>query len=364
MPKKPEWSPKEENPAFTTKVNEGVKNPESAKKKNIVQSGVKNAGFYIDGIKSGNRAVLAQAITILESNAEKHFDLGQEILSEIIKLSGNSIRIGITGAPGAGKSTFIDNLGTKLCHDGHKVAVLAVDPSSSVSGGSILGDKTRMENLSREENAFIRPAPSGDTLGGVARKTRESLIACEAAGYDVIFVETIGVGQSEITVRSMVDFFLLLLLPGEGDELQGIKKGTVELSDAIIINKADGNNLKLAELTKHQYEQAVHYIRRATKGWQTPVGTASALDGSGIDKIWGIILEFEQQTKRTGIFNERRREQQIAWFHSLIKENLLDAFYSNEQIKNELSHLENEIKNNEIAVSKAANMLIQLFLKK
>jgi LAO/AO transport system kinase len=221
-----------------------------------------------------------------------------------------------------------------------------------------------MENLSREPDAFIRPAPSGNTLGGVARKTRESVIACEAAGYDIIFVETIGVGQSEITVRSMVDFFLLLLLPGEGDELQGLKKGTVELADTIVVNKADGDNVKPAEITKRQYEQAIHYIRQATKGWQTVVTTSSALDGTGIGNIWKTILEFQERGKQTGIFYERRKEQQISWFRSLIKDNLLDIFYTDKQIRAELPELENKIKNNQIAVSKAANMLIQLFLRK
>ncbi len=364
MPKKTEWTPNTDNPAFTTKVNEGISHRHSAKKKNIKKSGLKKAEFYINGIKAGNRAVLAQAITILESNAEKHFQLGQEILSAIIQYSGNSIRIGITGAPGAGKSTLIDTLGTKLSRAGHKVAVLAVDPSSSVSGGSILGDKTRMENLSREENAFIRPAPSGDTLGGVARKTRESLIACEAAGYDIILIETIGVGQSEITVRSMVDFFLLMLLPSEGDELQGIKKGTVELADAILVNKADGDNIKNAELTKHQYEQAVHYIRQATKGWDTVVALASALNDTGIEQLWDIVKKFEQNTKTSNIFYNRRKEQQLSWFRSLIENNLLDAFYADKRIKKEWRNWEDKIKNNEIAVSNAANILLQKFLGK
>jgi LAO/AO transport system kinase len=364
MPKKPEWTPNDDNPAFTTQVNEGVENPHSGRKKTKKKQKLQPASYYIEGIKKGNRTILAQTITILESNAEKHFELGQEILSELIKFSGKSIRIGITGAPGAGKSTFIDTFGSLLCKRGHKVAVLAVDPSSSISGGSILGDKTRMENLARLENAFIRPAPSGEALGGVARKTRESLIACEAAGYDIIIIETIGVGQSEITVRSMVDFFMLLLLPGEGDELQGLKKGTVELADAIIVNKADGNNIKAAEITKEQYRQAVHYISEATPGWKTLVTVASALKNSGIEDIWNSIKQFVDNTKKSGYFFIRRTNQQLDWFHSLLKDYLLEKFYNDDDIKTEIPKLEEAIKENSIAVSKAANSLIKQFLKK
>lgn len=364
MPKKPEWTPDENNPAFATKVQEGVSATRKQKKNPSVKPAHHDADYYIAGIRKGDSAILARAITILESNAEKHFQLKQEILSKIIKLSGNSLRIGITGAPGAGKSTFIDTLGTILCEQGHKLAVLAIDPSSSVSGGSILGDKTRMENLARHKNAFIRPAPSGDNLGGVARKTRESIIACEAGGYDIIFVETIGVGQSEITVRSMVDFFLLILLPGEGDELQGLKKGTVELADTIVINKADSDNLKAASITKQQYQQAVHYILPATKGWDTKVLTASALNNININKIWDIIKEFEKMTKSSGIYYERRKEQRLSWFHSLLQDELFDIFYNNKNIKNILPKMEIKIKENNISVSTAVNELINIFLKK
>ncbi len=251
-----------------------------------------NIQKYITGILAGDRVMLARAITLIESNAPHHFTAAQSLLRELLPHTGNAVRIGITGVPGAGKSTLIEILGGMLCAQGHKVAVLAVDPTSSLTGGSILGDKTRMEQLSREPNAFIRPSPTGGMLGGVARKTRESILLCEAAGFNVVIVETVGTGQSEISVRSMVDFFLLVLVPGAGDELQGIKKGVVEIADAILINKADGENKIPAEAARVEYNRALHYLAPSADGWTTRAYTGSALTGEGIANIWAVIQRF------------------------------------------------------------------------
>lgn len=252
---------------------------------------------YVEGVKKGDRMILAKAITLIESNAPKDFDKAQRVLQALLPRTGHSLRIGITGVPGAGKSTFIEAFGQLLCQQGYKVAVLAVDPTSSITGGSILGDKTRMQKLSREPNCFIRPSPSGGTLGGVARKSRETMMLCEAAGCDVILVETVGVGQSETTVRSMVDFFMLVVLTGAGDDLQGIKKGIMELADAIVVNKADGDNLERAKVTQGEYERMVEFIRPATEGWKTHAYRCSALQKTGLLELWAVMREFEKVTK-------------------------------------------------------------------
>lgn len=332
--------------------------------KNLQSNKLKDAAYYINGIIEQNTSILAQAITILESSSEKHYQLGQDILNAVIKKSGDSIRIAITGAPGAGKSTFIDSFGTMLTDMGYRVAVLAVDPSSSLTKGAILGDKTRMEKLSRDKKSFIRPSPSGDKLGGVAGKTRESILACEAAGFDIIIVETVGVGQSEISVRSMVDFFLLLLLPGEGDELQGIKKGTVELADAIIINKADGDNKINAELTKQQYEQSVHYLRPVSKGWKPIVKTVSSLNNKGLDSVWSLISEFVDKMKSSGFFYERREKQLIEWFHSSLKDMLLKQLLEDKQINIKIAEMEKSVVDGELSVTEASKELINKYVKK
>jgi LAO/AO transport system kinase len=278
------------------------------------------------GILAGDRAALAQGITLVESRAAKHRAPARELMQAILPQTGGALRVGLTGTPGAGKSTFIEALGVMLCDQGKKVAVLAVDPSSSRSGGSILGDKTRMEDLSRHDNAFIRPSPSGTSLGGVAARTREALLLCEAAGYDVILVETVGVGQSETAVRTMTDFFLLLQISGGGDELQGIKKGVIELADAIVVNKADGDNKLRAKLAKVEYTKVLHFLHPFTPGWKPKALMCSALTGEGIVEVWNLIEGFRDQLNESGVFHSRRREQNVDWFDSLLKAAVMDRF--------------------------------------
>jgi LAO/AO transport system kinase len=316
------------------------------------------------GIRNGNRSMLAQAITLIESNADHHFEQAQELLQHILPYSGNSVRIGITGVPGVGKSTFIDSFGMLLCKQGIKVAVLAVDPSSKRSGGSILGDKTRMEQLSREELAFIRPSPTGGKLGGVHRKTKESIALCEAAGYEVIIVETVGVGQSEVMVRDMVDFFMLLVLTGAGDELQGMKKGIMELADAIVVNKADGKNESMAQKTRDEYNQILHFLQPSTTGWQTRAHLCSSLFNQGIEEIWRMINEFFDSTRQSGVFTERRRKQTKDWMHALITDQLQVQFYAHEKIRERLPELERVVEEGNKTVTSAVEELFSYFYGK
>lgn len=296
---------------------------------------------YVDGVLAGDRSVLGQALTLVESNAHTHLELSQEVLRRLLPYAGRSTRVGITGVPGAGKSTFIETLGLHLCEQGHRVAVLAVDPSSKVTRGSILGDKTRMEQLSRHGGAFIRPSPSSGTLGGVTRKSRETILVCEAAGFDVILVETVGVGQSETTVRSMVDFFLLLMIAGAGDELQGIKKGIMELADALLVNKADGDNKPYTKAAQLEYNRALHYLAPATDGWQTRAYACSSLTGEGIPELWAVVDAFRKQTTDSGVLEKRRRAQTLDWVYSMVEEHLRSSFFQHagvEQIRAEIEH--------------------------
>lgn len=321
----------------------------------------RTAEEYAEGILKHNRAILAQAITLIESNAPRHFQKGQDVLKLIAPHAGKSVRIGITGVPGAGKSTFIEAFGMYLCGLGHKVAVLAVDPSSTITGGSILGDKTRMEELSRHPQAFIRPSPSQGKLGGVHRKTRESILLCEAAGFDIIIVETLGVGQGETIVKDMVDLFLLLALTGAGDELQGMKKGIMELADLICINKADGDNVKKALATKQEYETILHLLQSTTKGWETKVLTCSALYKEGIEEVWATIQQYVTYCREHGFLAEKRDKQMKYWLEAMISDYLYASFYENESIKNMLPSVETQMMKKEMTVSEAAERLIRLY---
>ncbi|OAT74657.1 methylmalonyl Co-A mutase-associated GTPase MeaB [Parageobacillus thermoglucosidasius] len=355
---RPEWVEKEKEHEFATAY---VKAAASASPKRWVKRKERSVKEYVEGVLNNDRTILAQAITLVESNAAKHMDIAQQVLNELLPHVGKSVRIGITGVPGAGKSTFIEAFGTFLCERGHRVAVLAVDPSSSLTGGSILGDKTRMETLARHPRAFIRPSPSGGTLGGVHRKTRETIMLCEAAGYDIILVETVGVGQSEFVVRGMVDFFLMLVLTGAGDELQGMKRGIMELADAIVINKADGDNKPKALAAQKEYNQFLHYLRPATPGWETKAYTCSALLGEGIEEIWHVIEKFVKATKRSGVFAMRRRHQQKDWIYSMIKDYLEASFFSHPVVKEKLPIIENNVISGTQSVTSAVRELIKVY---
>lgn len=301
--------------------------------------------YYVTGVRAGNRKILAKTITLIESALDTHQALTAAVMEGLLPHTGGAIRLGITGVPGVGKSTFIESLGMHLISFGHRVAVLAVDPSSVRSGGSIMGDKTRMEKLAMEENAFIRPSPSGGTLGGVSRKTRESMLACEAAGYDVIIVETVGVGQSEVSVASMVDFFLLLILAGAGDELQGIKRGIVELADAIAVNKADGDNIDKALTAKKAYENAIHMFAPSEWGWTPKVLTCSALETTGIDAIGAMVRDYRDSMTATGALHHKRRRQALEWMGQLLEEGLKDWFYQTPEMRRLMPELTNAVAN-------------------
>lgn len=368
---RPSWVPKEKNPEFACTVMRGidsaVNSVTSAKyypKENLRRVPLRkkmSVEEYVEGVKKGDRMILAKAITLIESNAPRDFDKAQRVLQALLPRTGHSLRIGITGVPGAGKSTFIEAFGQLLCRQGYKVAVLAVDPTSSITGGSILGDKTRMQKLSREPNCFIRPSPSGGTLGGVARKSRETMMLCEAAGCDVILVETVGVGQSETTVRSMVDFFMLVVLTGAGDDLQGIKKGIMELADAIVVNKADGDNLERAKVTQGEYERMVEFIRPATEGWKTHAYRCSALQKTGLLELWAVMREFEKVTKKSGAFENRRQRQIIAWVKTMIDEHLHNLFYEDPVIKGRLPEVRAAVLAGVVSPSQAVAELIKTF---
>ena len=321
------------------------------------------ADQYTEGVLSGDRALLARAITLIESNAPRHLKIAQEVIGNILPRTGESIRVGITGVPGAGKSTFIDTLGNYLCEHNHRVAVLAVDPSSSISKGSIMGDKTRMEKLSRAENCFIRPSPSGGALGGVNRKTRESMLVCEAAGFDVILVETVGVGQSESMVSTMVDFFLLLTLTGAGDDLQNIKRGVIEMADAILINKSDGNNRIVAERTQSELNQALHYLTPKLVGWETRAFCCSALKNEGIKEIWSTILDFKKHAQSSGAFLEKRQYQAQNWLVDLVSEEIKTQFFSHPTVAELLPDIQQKVIQGQIPVTTGAEELLNAFRK-
>lgn len=316
---------------------------------------------YIDGVLKGDRVILSRAITIIESNLESDKLLAKDIIQAILPASGNSIRIGITGVPGVGKSTFIEVFGKHLIKQGHKVAILSIDPSSQRSRGSILGDKTRMEELSNLENAYIRPSASGETLGGVANKTAESMLLCEAAGYDVILIETVGVGQSETAVHGMTDFFLLLMLAGAGDELQGIKKGIMEMADMVVINKADGDNIRNSEIARLQYQNALHIFPQSESGWSPVVTTASSTKNTGIDEVWDEVLKYKQLVIENGYFIKNRNQQKIRWMYDNINDELKQLFYGSKEIAKNISALKEDIISSKISPVKAAKKMIEQF---
>ncbi|HZD90598.1 MAG TPA: methylmalonyl Co-A mutase-associated GTPase MeaB [Pseudolabrys sp.] len=313
------------------------------------------------GIRAGERAKLARAITLIESKRADHRSEAHHLVQELLPLTGKAVRLGITGAPGAGKSTTIDALGTYLTGQGHKVAVLAVDPSSSRTGGSILGDKTRMARLATDPNAFIRPSPSSGTLGGVAAKTRETMLACEAAGFDVVMVETVGIGQSETAVADMTDFFLVLMLPGAGDELQGLKKGIVELADMIAVNKADGDNVERARVAAAEYRAALNILQPHSASWSPPVLTYSALTGNGVAELWAKVLEHQEKMTASGELAARRREQQVKWMWSMLEERLTARLRSDPAVRAKLKAAESAVAAGKLAptlaVEEIAGML-------
>ncbi|WP_432358696.1 methylmalonyl Co-A mutase-associated GTPase MeaB [Sporosarcina sp. UB5] len=344
--------------AGITSRHDGIVAP---KRKRFVkkEKNVDTDGLY-EKISKGSRLDLSKAITLLESRAEEDQKAGQELLRKLLPSTGKSIRIGVTGVPGAGKSTFIETFGLLLAQLGHKVAVLAIDPSSTVTGGSILGDKTRMEELAKHPNAFIRPSPSSGTLGGVHKKTRETMLLCEAAGYDIILIETVGVGQSETVVRGMVDFFMLLVLTGAGDELQGMKKGIMELADCMIIHKADGDNTKLAKKTVREYRQLLHFLQPATPGWTTTALPVSSLERTGFEAVWETIRTFRVEMEETGVWHERRQSQTKDWFHSMIRDRLIDSFFSQQGKKELVANLEKQLLTGEITVASAVDTILPM----
>ncbi len=319
---------------------------------------LKDPQEYVAGVLNRDRLLLARTITLIESTLPAHQELAKNIVNQLLPYTGKGVRLGITGVPGAGKSTYIESFGTMLTEMGHRIAVLAIDPSSTRSGGSILGDKTRMEKLAVNDRAFIRPSPSSGTLGGVGRKTRETMLVCEAAGYDVVIIETVGVGQSETTVASMVDFFLVLMIAGAGDELQGIKKGVLEVADAIVINKADGDNIIRAEMAQKEYQAALHMLMPTSPNWTPPVHTCSSTEHKGIDKIWETILDHNEKLTVAGEMVEKRKSQALDWMSFLLDEGLRQWFYTNPNIIKILPKLQRDTADGLISPAAAAASLL------
>ena len=315
---------------------------------------------YVSGILKGDRVMLSRAITLIESSKSADILLGEQVLNEILPNTGKSKRIGITGVPGVGKSTFIEAFGTLLTDKGHRLAVLTIDPSSQRTGGSILGDKTRMETLSNNPNAYIRPSPTGESLGGVANKTRETLLLCEAAGFDIILIETVGVGQSETAVKGMVDFFLLLLLAGAGDELQGIKKGIMEMADTIVVNKADGSNMQASKRAKMEFENALHLFPPSSSGWYPQVSVCSSVEKSGLEGIWKIILNYFEKVGHDWVA-ETRQSQNVSWMQESVSYLLKLDFYRSERVTNHFKVMEEKVRDGQLAPFSAARQLIDLY---
>ena len=346
--------------AVTSGVEEKpVVNPYFVRRKRRVMT----TDEYVAGILEGNITIHAQAITLIESNNPAHYAQAQEIIERCLPHSGKSIRIGITGVPGAGKSSFIEAVGNMVTSYRHKLAVLAIDPSSERSGGSILGDKTRMESICHNPDIFVRPSPSAGSLGGVARKTRETIVLCEAAGYDVIFIETVGVGQSETAVHSMVDMFMMLQISGAGDELQGIKRGIMEMADMMVITKADGENITKAELAKAQYSGALHLFPLPESGWRPQVYTCSSLEGTGLEEVWQGVESYLQHIEQNGYFMANRNRQNKYWMYETINETLKSSFYNNPEIESKLAEVEQRVLDAKLSSFIAAKELLDIYFK-
>ncbi|MEI6048048.1 MAG: methylmalonyl Co-A mutase-associated GTPase MeaB [Bacteroidota bacterium] len=353
----------------TPTVHEDIPRPPGINPDVLTKSGRKqrkkySVDEYVEGIISGNRTILSQAITLVESSLPGDYETAQAIVEKCLPYSSKSIRIGITGVPGAGKSTFIETFGLYIAGEGRRLAVLTIDPSSEQTRGSILGDKTRMEQLGIHPDAFIRPSPTSGTFGGVARKTREAIILCEAAGFDTILVETVGVGQSETAVHSMVDFFLLLMLAGAGDELQGIKRGIMEMADLIAITKADGDNKMVAEGARSLYQNVLHLFPAKSSGWKPKVLTCSALKNRGISELWEIMMEYFKLTVNSGYFEEHRKQQEVIRMHNTIIEYLNNSFYNQEDVKLLRPELERQLYEGTITSYKAAARLLDKYFRK
>ena len=316
---------------------------------------------YVAGVRAHDRAILGRTITMIESRSPRHRRLAQEILVRLLPYAGGAHRIGITGVPGAGKSTFIEGFGLELVKRGHRVAVLAVDPSSPVSGGSILGDKTRMTELTQREEAFVRPSPSGGTLGGVARTTRQTIVACEAAGYDVILIETVGTGQSEVTVSEMTDFFLVLMLPGAGDELQGIKKGVLEIADMIVVNKADGDNEIRAKQAAAHYRNALHIVAPRSENWSPPVLMCSSLKSIGLDAVWDKLCEHKEKLTASGEFQSKRQKQRLKWMWQLVQDRLMTDLRSHPKVVARIPQIESDLLAGRLTATLAADEILNTF---
>lgn len=349
-------------------VQDGVEQPPTMSNSAIARFKARKAKAlsvedYVSGILKGDMVILSKAITLIESSRPDHRKIAQQILEQCLPHSGKSIRIGITGVPGVGKSTFIEALGIKITEKGHKLAVLAIDPSSERTKGSILGDKTRMEDLSADTNAFIRPSPSAGSLGGVANKTRETMLLCEAAGFDVIFIETVGVGQSETAVHGMVDFFLLLMLAGAGDELQGIKRGIMEMADGIAITKADSGNTDKATRAQAEYKNALHLFPPTESGWTPNVLTCSSLAKTGIDAIWQMILDYQQHTADNEFFEQKRQSQAKNWMFQAIEEGLKSNFFENARTQDAMNEFLPKVTQGTVSPNIAANILLQQYFK-
>jgi len=355
---RPPWVPEGGGEGFATSVMAGIAPPQRISRP-VAARRVPGVDELVEGIFARELALVARAITLVESNAPAHRPMAREILRRIADRPGFAHRVGISGVPGAGKSTFIEAMGNHLCDAGRRVAVLAVDPSSSLTHGSILGDKTRMETLSRREECFIRPSPSSGALGGVARKTRETIAVCEAAGFDVVLIETVGVGQSEIAVRAMVDCFLLILIAGAGDELQGMKKGIFEIADILLVNKADGENKIRAEATRLEFKRVMQYLSPATEGWKPPVLAASSVTRNGIPEVWRAVEKYFAHVEADGRFDLCRREQAISWWQSLVEQELRIRFLSDPKVAGLSARLEREILAGRLAPSLAAEELLE-----